>query len=128
MTIERTTIGAAAQSTTKLAPLYYGSAAAPDRITLTMFCHNPSSLQDAYICLDLSNLRTIGFDDSTRPSTVTHWSDFGFWLLLCSALDKTCVRLSSRFVVYSRRSGDREDGEHDTAQTERKEGALEVGY
>ena len=93
-----------------------------------MFCHNPNSLQDTYICLDLSNLRTIGFDGSTRPSSVTHRSDFVFWLMLCSTLDKTCVRLSFRFVVYSLRSGNREEGEHDTAQTERKEGALGVGY
>jgi hypothetical protein len=58
---------------------------------------------------------------------VTHRSDFAFWLLLCSALDKTYVRLSCRFVVYSLRSGDRGDGEHDIAQKEREEGAYGGG-
>jgi hypothetical protein len=59
---------------------------------------------------------------------VTHLSDFTFWLLLLwSALDKTYVRLSCQFVIYSLRPGDREDGEHDTAQTERKEGAFGGG-
>jgi hypothetical protein len=92
LTIERTMIGAAA----RLGPLHYGSAAVQSQII--------SAASKTLICLDLSNLarlRRLRFEDLTRLTTVTHRSDFVFWLLLWSALDKNHVQLSCQFCRLS---------------------------